>query len=195
MQQADASGSVLDKTKGTGEPDIQPKEDKLEELTSEELLKKTLELKALAEKNYDLYLRAEAELDNQKKRFRKEKEELGRFANEAIIKELLPVMDNLQNAVSFAEKEKSNSQLLEGVRLTLKMLADVLARAGVREIKALGEEFNPSLHQAMMNEETLDHKPGTVVRELQKGYLLRERLIRPSMVAVSKSPSTNESSS
>jgi molecular chaperone GrpE len=194
VQQVDASGSVLDKIQGTGEPDIKPEEDKLEELPKEELVKKTLELKALADKNYDLYLRSEAELDNQKKRFRKEKEELGRFANEAIIKELLPVLDNLQNAVSFAEKENSNSQLLEGVRLTLKMLADVLAKAGVQEIKAVGEEFNPNLHQAMMNEETLDHKPGTVLRELQKGYLLRERLIRPSMVTVSKSPSTNESS-
>lgn len=191
MQQEDASVSVLEKAQGSSEPNSQATEGKPEELAKEDLLNRIAELKALADKNYDLYLRAEAEMDNQKKRFRREKEELGKFAAEGIIKELLPVADNLQNAISFAEKEGSTSPLLEGVKLTLKMLSDVLLKAGVQEIKAVGEDFDPNLHQAMMNEETREHKPGKVLRELQKGYLLKERLLRPSIVVVSKGPSEN----
>ena len=99
------------------------------------------------------------------------------------------MVDNLRNAVSYAEEGNPALSLVEGVRLTLKMLNEVLKKSGLQEVKALGEDFDPNVHQAMMNQETREHKPGIVVKELQKGYLLNDRLIRPSMVVVSKSPS------
>ncbi len=191
VQQADtiASASEAEENKELSEIEKEKAGENLEALGKDELKIKILEYKEIAEKNYDLYLRAEAEIDNLKKRFRKDKEDLGKFANESIIKELLPVVDNLRNAVSYAEEGNPALSLVEGVRLTLKMLNEVLKKSGLQEVKALGEDFDPNVHQAMMNQETREHKPGIVVKELQKGYLLNDRLIRPSMVVVSKSPS------
>ncbi len=189
MQQGETTNADLNKQEQ--EPCRSEKEaveEDLDQLPKDVLIKKISELKALCDKNYDLYLRAEAEIDNIKKRFKRERDDLGKFANESILKELLPVMDNLQNAVLYLEGKKGDSSLVEGVSLTLKMLAEVLKKWGVREINAQGQEFDPNLHQAVMNEEVQDLKPGLVVKELQKGYILNERLLRPSMVVVSKTP-------
>lgn len=168
------------------ESDMETPEENLGELSRDDLLKKLEELRASSEKNHDLYLRAMADIENLKRRFRKEKEDLGRFANESIIRELLPVLDNLQNAISFAQRANASASMLEGISLTLKMLIEVLKKSGVKEIKAVEEEFDPNFHQAVMHEETEEKKAGIVIKELQKGYLLNERLIRPSMVVVGK---------
>ncbi|NCO58964.1 MAG: nucleotide exchange factor GrpE [Deltaproteobacteria bacterium CG_4_8_14_3_um_filter_51_11] len=168
------------------ESDMETPEENLGELSRDDLLKKLEELRASSEKNHDLYLRAMADIENLKRRFRKEKEDLGRFANESIIRELLPVLDNLQNAISFAQRANASASMLEGISLTLKMLIEVLKKSGVKEIKAVEEAFDPNFHQAVMHEETEEKKAGIVIKELQKGYLLNERLIRPSMVVVGK---------
>ncbi len=168
------------------ETDKDKEDENLTELSREDLLKKIEEYSASAEKNLDLYLRAMAEIENLKRRFRKDKDDLGKFANESIIRDLLPVVDNLENAISFAEGLNATSSMLEGIRLTFRMLTDVLRKSGVQEIKALDEAFDPNFHQAMMHEETEEKKAGIVIKELQKGYLLNERLIRPSMVVVGK---------
>lgn len=170
------------------EADMGKPEEKASELSKEDLLRRLEEYKASSEKNHDLYLRAMAEIENLKRRFRKEKEDLGKFANESIIRELLPVVDNLQNAISFAEGANASASMLEGIRLTFRMLDEVLKKSGVKEIKAVEEPFDPNFHQAMMHEETEEQRAGTVIKELQKGYLLNERLIRPSMVVVGKCP-------
>lgn len=168
------------------ESDLETQEENLGELSREDLLKKLEDMRASSEKNHDLYLRAMADIENLKKRFRKEKEDLGKFANESIIRELLPVVDNLQNAISFAEGANASASMLEGINLTLKMLLELLKKSGVQEIKAVEEAFDPNFHQAVMHEDTEDKKAGIVIKELQKGYLLNERLIRPSMVVVGK---------
>ena len=168
------------------ESDMETPEENLGGLSRDDLLKKLEELRASSEKNHDLYLRAMADIENLKRRFRKEKEDLGRFANESIIRELLPVLDNLQNAISFAQRANASASMLEGISLTLKMLIEVLKKSGVKEIKAVEEAFDPNFHQAVMHEETEEKKAGIVIKELQKGYLLNERLIRPSMVVVGK---------
>jgi len=168
------------------ESDMETPEENLGELSRDDLLKKLEELRASSEKNHDLYLRAMADIENLKRRFRKEKDDLGRFANESIIRELLPVLDNLQNAISFAQRANASASMLEGISLTLKMLIEVLKKSGVKEIKAVEEAFDPNFHQAVMHEETEEKKAGIVIKELQKGYLLNERLIRPSMVVVGK---------
>jgi len=142
-----------------------------------------------AEQNRDLYLRARADLDNFRKRAQRDKEDLARFANENILREILPVLDNLERAVEHADKEGgSDGSLFEGVKMTVGMFGRVLEKFGVTPVAALGEAFDPSRHEAMGQIESADHPPNTVVQDLQKGYMLNDRLLRPAMVMVSKAP-------
>ena len=160
----------------------------LEKLTKAELIEKLKEAEESARKYMDLYVRAQAEMDNLKKRLRREKEDFLKFANESLIKELLPVVDNLENALRHAQDENSVDALREGIELTLKGLKDALSKAGVEEVKAVGERFDPNFHHAVSQEETNKVETGTVLQELQKGYTLNQRLLRPAMVVVSKNP-------
>lgn len=165
---------------------------RLEEMTKEALIDKVGALQILADKNFDLYVRAQADMDNLKKRFAKEKEDLVKYSNENLIKQLLPVLDSLEKAIAHAEADHSLSALREGVELTLKALTDVLKRAGLEEVKAAGESFDPCFHEAVSVQENQGAEPGVVLEELQKGYVLNERLIRPSLVVVSKTSAQEE---
>jgi molecular chaperone GrpE len=137
---------------------------------------------------YNRLLRLSAEFENYKKRSSRELADFRKFANELIIKDLLGVIDNLERALaSAADQEGNANSIAEGVELTLKEVFKILEKNGVTPIAAEGEAFDPTYHQAVMQQETADHPPNTVVQELQKGYLLHNRLLRPSMVAVSKS--------
>lgn len=158
----------------------------LEEMTRDELIEKVQEAEAASEKNYDQYLRSQAEIDNLKKRYQKDQQGLVKFANESLIKQLLPVADNLEKAIAHSHNETSVDALREGVELTLKGLMDVLQKAGVETIEAVGAAFDPNLHEAVSEAADEGVKPGTVIKDLQKGYMLHQRLIRPSMVIVSK---------
>ena len=150
-------------------------------------LRKELEAKELEAKNsYERYLRQAAELDNFKKRTAREREEAIRFANEALIKDLLPVVDNLERAVAHASGGGNGKPLVEGVEMVLKTLLDVLMKHGVVQITALGQLFDPSKHEAMAQVESDTHEPNSVVDELHKGYMLRDRLLRPALVSVAK---------
>jgi len=143
-----------------------------------------------AKKNWDLYLRERANLENFRKRAQRDKEDLARFANEKILREILPVLDNLERALEHArESEGDNGGLLEGVEMTLGQLHKVLEKSGVTPVAALGETFDPAYHEAMGQLESEEHPPNTVARELQKGYLLNERLLRPALVMIAKGPS------
>jgi len=140
-------------------------------------------------KNWDLYLRERADLENFRKRAQRDKEDLARFANESILREILPVLDNLERAVVHArQQEGEGGGLLEGVEMTLSQLHRLLDKFGVAPIEAVGTPFDPDRHEAMGQMESAEHPPNTVVQELQKGYLLNERLLRPSLVMVGKSP-------
>lgn len=140
-----------------------------------------------AKETYDRLLRVSAEFENYKKRMAREKEEFRKYANESLIKDLLPVVDNLERAIdSSCNHEGSNDCLMEGVNLTLKEILKILDKFGVRPIESLGKTFDPTFHQAFLQEETEDHPDNTVFRELQKGYMIHDRLLRPSMVVVSK---------
>lgn len=158
----------------------------IEKMTKAQLLERVKEVQETALRNYDLYVRSHAEMENMKRRFRKEKEDLAKYANESLVKQLLPVVDNLEKAVSHSETDASGGGLSEGVRLTLKGLRDTLEKAGVEEVKALGEPFDPNFHEAVSEAEDDSVEPRTVVQELQKGYTLNKRLIRPAMVVVSR---------
>ncbi|MBW1779118.1 MAG: nucleotide exchange factor GrpE [Deltaproteobacteria bacterium] len=158
----------------------------LKKMTKAELIEKIEEAEAASEKNHDLYLRSQAEIDNLKKRYQKEQQGLVKFANESLIKQLLPVADNLEKAIAHSQNDTSIEALREGVDLTLKGFVDVLQKAGVETVEAVGEPFDPNFHEAVS--EMVDDRvePGTVIKDLQKGYTLNQRLIRPSMVVVSR---------
>lgn len=158
----------------------------LKKLTKAELLEKIDELQQEVNKQYDLFVRSQADMDNLKKRSKKEKEEWVKFANETLIKNLLPVMDNLENAISHSHNGNSVETLREGVELTLKGLKDTLEKAGLKEIHAQGQPFDPCFHEAVSQQEDDRVPAGVVLHELQKGFSLNERLIRPAMVVVSK---------
>ena len=168
------------------ESDNEEREIPLEKMTKRQLLNRVKEIQKTADKNFDLYVRSQAEIDNLKKRFQRDKTELCKFSNESLIKKLLSVGDNLEKAIAHSENDNSLDVLREGVELTLKGLMDTLEREGLESVKALDEPFDPNFHEAVSELQDNSAKPGTVIQELQKGYILNQRLIRPAMVIVSK---------
>ncbi len=141
-----------------------------------------------ATENYDRYLRQIAELENFKKRATREKDEAIRFANEALVKDLLPVVDNLERAVAHSKDGGNGRPLVEGVEMVLRGFFDILAKHGVIPISAVGQPFDPQKHEAMAQVESTIYDPNTVIEEYHKGYLLRDRLLRPALVSVAKTP-------
>lgn len=145
--------------------------------------------RAEASNNWDLYLRERADLENARKRHQRDKEDALRFANDRLLKEMIPVLDNLERAVSHAGQSDNNNQgLLEGVNMTISQFRKALEDFGVKPINAVGEPFDPNMHQAMGQVESAEQVPNTVVTEFQRGYLLHNRLLRPSLVMVAKAP-------
>lgn len=168
-------------------------ENKVEAGGLEEELKKLKEqLKAKEDEargNHDRFLRSCAELENFKKRSAREKEEFIRFSMEKMVKELLPVLDNLERAVEHSKSTQDFDGLVEGVGMTVKLFHQCLDRFGVAPVTSLGEKFDPTRHEAIMQVEEGDHDADTVVGEHQKGYTFNERLLRPCLVTVARSRS------
>jgi molecular chaperone GrpE len=152
----------------------------------EDLEKRLAAAESDAQKAYDQFLRASAELENYKKRTQKEMSEFKKFANESLLKELLVVVDNLERAIETPQNGGGETQVAAGVDLTLKELLKIFQKFGVQPIESLGEPFDPAMHQAMLQQEVTDQPHNTVINELQRGYLLHDRLLRPAMVVVSK---------
>ena len=131
-------------------------------------------------------LRLSADFDNYKKRSSKEMADFKKFANESLIKKLLPVVDNLERAIESGKDEGAGASVTEGVKMTLKELFKLFETFNVKPVEAKGKPFDPAFHQAITQEVSSEYPENTVLAELQKGYLLHDRLIRPSMVIVSK---------
>jgi len=141
----------------------------------------------------DRYVRLYAEFENYKKRTGRENDDFRRYANEAVLKEMLPVLDNLERAVAHTrEAEQGIEKLLEGVELIVKQFGEVLAKFGVSPIPAQGLPFDPAVHQAVSQQETADAPDGSVLSELQRGFFYRERVLRPAMVVVARNATGKE---
>jgi molecular chaperone GrpE len=166
-----------------------PEQVPLEKMNKSELIEEVKAARELADKNQDLYVRSQAEIENIKKRNQKDKAEWVKYSNETLVKELLPVLDNLEKAITHTDNESSADAIRDGVELTLKGLQDTLSKSGLEEVLAKGERFDPCVHHAVSQQEDDTAEPGTVLQELQKGFTLNERLIRPAMVVVSKGQS------
>lgn len=145
---------------------------------------------ALQELN-NKYLRLYAEFDNYRKRVNKDKEELARYSNESILYALLPVIDNLELALKHASCDPKTG-VVQGVEITLKELQRTLEKFGLKRIEADGKEFDPAVHHAMIQVERKDMKEKMVAEELRAGYLYHEKVLRPSLVAVSVKPKKTE---
>lgn len=147
-----------------------------------------------AAESHDRLLRLTAEFDNYKKRTQRRMDDQKKLSNAELIKDLLPVIDNLERAAAVCDENREGleSGMVEGVKMTLNELLEVLRKYHVTPIEARGQPFDPNYHEAVMQEESAEFPENTVISELQKGYLLHDRLIRPAMVVVSKGRSTNQ---
>ena len=147
-----------------------------------DLRERAMEVEALN----DRLLRLHAEFENYKKRVARERGEFVKFATEGLILEFLPVLDNLERAVAIARLGVDRQGVAEGLEIILRLFQTALEKAGVKAIEALERQFDPNFHQAVAQEESTDGRDNFVVEEIQKGYLLEGRVLRPSMVKVSK---------
>lgn len=169
----------------TGPPQVLPEEPEKKIARLEQALKeKEAELAAQS----DLLKRVAAEFENYKKRVAKEKEEFRKYAVESLIKEILPVLDNLERAVTHGEGANQSSALVEGVKMTLSQFVKCLEKFGVIPYDSRGEAFDPERHEAMEVVESELFQPNMVIDEHRRGYLFNGRVIRPALVTVSKEP-------
>lgn len=179
----------MDEKEQEKELEKEEKSDEQKEISLEDRLKKCEEEKA---RYYDNWLRAEAELDNFKKRIYKEKEEFRKFALEGLIKEILTPIDYLEMAINHAKTSKNVDALIQGVEYTLKSLLDVLKNYGVEAVEGNGN-FDPSIHEAQDVEEREDVEEGTIIKQMRKAYKIHGRLLRAGLVTVAKKPEKKES--
>ena len=141
--------------------------------------------KAKAAENYDHLLRLQADFDNYRKRTQKEKVELIKYASERVVGELLPVLDNFERAASSAKVNPDFTAFSQGVDMIFRQLQTALSKEGLKVMEAIGQPFDPNLHEAVLRVDSEEHPENTVVEEIQKGYYLKEKVLRPCMVKVS----------
>lgn len=153
--------------------------------TAEVISPEVAALRAEIEEHKQRVLRTQADFDNFRRRTTKEKEELGKYASAKLITELLPVLDNFERAMSTTSDNAEVASYAKGVEMILRQFEGILHTEGLIAMETVGQPFNPEYHQAVMQVESEDHEEGIVVEEIQKGYLLKDKVLRPAMVKVS----------
>lgn len=151
----------------------------------ERLSEKCIEVEELRER----VLRVQADFENYKRRMSREQGESRAWGTEGLVKELLPVIDNLERALQAGGKSSDPTVLLQGVRMTLQQFQEIMRRAGLSEIRAVGEVFDPRVHEALMTVDSEGHPENLVVEEFEKGYKIRDKLLRPAKVSVARKTS------
>ncbi|AMA72329.1 molecular chaperone GrpE [Aneurinibacillus sp. XH2] len=151
----------------------------------QELQAQIQQLQAEKDELYNKYLRAQADLQNFRIRVNREKEQMMKYQSQRVIEALLPVVDNFERAIAASKDAKDASALAEGIEMVFRQLQQVLEQEGVTTVPGVGEPFDPNMHQAVMQEESDEYESGIIIEEFQKGYKLKDRVIRPSMVKVS----------
>lgn len=165
--------------------DIEPTEEQAEEVIE---ISPLAALEEERDKLKDQLLRTAADFDNFRKRSRKDVEQAERRGRESILRELLPVIDNLGRAVQASEDAADVAAVREGVEMVLKLFEDTAARIGLTRVESVGQRFDPNIHDAFQQLATAEHAPGTIVQEYQPGYMLGDKLLRPAMVVVARKP-------
>lgn len=170
----------------TEEAGTQETEIETEQTETEETIDETAKLREELEAEQNKYLRLLADYDNLKRRTQKDRQEAEKFRAQSLLTDLLPVLDNFERALSVETKSEESASLLKGLKMVQSSLIEAVKREGLEEIKALGEPFDPNFHQAVMQEKDEEAEPGVVLQELQKGYTLKGRVLRPAMVKVNE---------
>ena len=183
----EAESLVSTDENGSSEEDESSEED-LIELDPIKALEKDLQKtkNELAEQK-DSFVRLQAETDNFRKRLSREKDEFSQYANERLFKELIPIFDNLKRALE--DPSSDTKSLKEGLEMILKQFSSFLEKEKVEQIKAIGEKFDPTVHEVLTSEESNEHEENTIISEFVKGYTINNRVLRPSQVVISKKPS------
>jgi len=145
-------------------------------------------LQADLERFRDLALRSQADFENYKKRSAREKEEAIKYANNSLLEKLISIVDNFELGLQAARGEGEKSPIFSGMSMVLKQLMDFLADSGLQPIDAVGQKFDPNLHEAIAHEASSEVREGNVIRQTRRGYKLKDRLLRPSSVVVSSGP-------
>lgn len=178
--------SATDTEEQTIFADTETPEADLSAAAEQETVDEAEELRKQLEAEQNKYLRLLADYDNFKRRTQKDKEIANKFRSQSLLSDLLPVLDNFERALSLKTTSEESASLLKGVEMVQKSLNEAVSREGLEEIKAVGEPFDPNFHQAVMQEKDDSAEPGTVLQELQKGYILKGRVLRPAMVKVNE---------
>ena len=161
-------------------------DDSVEPETAATIEEEFAKLKAEYQEQYDQMLRKIAEFDNVKKRAERRAEESSKYAVEGVMKDIIPIIDSVERAIESTNESKDFDALSEGIQLIHKQLLDSLQRRNVNPIEAMGENFDPNRHEAIMHVESEEVPENAVIEEFQRGYTLHDRVVRPSMVSVSK---------
>ena len=193
MPESDPSEEIQreDEAQPVSETAAQPEEivDEEGELNEEQLedaIEPEQDVEEQLEECQQRILRQQAELENTRKRMRREMEDQQRYAGLALIRDLLPALDNLGRAIDAVEPNEANEAILNGVQMVCDQLEGILPKHQCRRIEAEGTVFDPNLHEAVVQQPTSEHPPGTVVKEIQVGYQLFDRIVRPSQVMVAQ---------
>ena len=187
-----SEGDGKNKDLGSGENFVGGGDTEGDALRRDDLLKALQQKDEELSQKQDRLLRCQADHENYKKRVEREKADMLKYSNERLMKEFLPVLDNFERSLSHVRNTNSVESVIEGIELTRKELFHTLTRFGLREITSRGEKFDPSQHEATAQVPTSAQQEGTVVEELQKGYFIHERLLRPAMVMVAVPPKDAE---
>lgn len=173
------------------EPETQPTETEQEDAVSIDLntaLARLQEMEQALEEQKNLYLRTLADFQNYRRRQNEEMERQRMRVLETLLEDLLPILDNFERALQAAEATRELDPLLEGVKMTDRQIKALLARFGIHPIEAVGKPFDPNLHEAIQRVESEEHEDGIIIDEVERGYRMGERVIRPSKVIVAKRP-------
>lgn len=183
VQEASCQAEELSDVTGQQEEGIAA-ESAEEQVEVQQLLEELAAQKAKAEDYFNRLLRLQADFENYRKRTQREKEDYFKYASASLCEQLLPVIDNFHLAL--AAKDEDPSNVVKGVEMIYRQLEEILQREGLAPVEAVGQEFDPAKHEAVMQEETQEHPENTVIAELRRGYYLKDRLLRPAMVKVAK---------
>ena len=183
----EAESLVSTDENGSSEEDESSEEDLIELDPIKALEKDLQKIKDELAEEKDKFVRLQAETDNFRKRLSREKDEFSQYANERLFKELIPIFDNLERALE--DPSNDTKSLKEGLEMILKQFSAFLEKEKVEPIKAIGEKFDPIVHEALTSEESNDHEENTIISEFVKGYTINNRVLRPSQVVISKKPS------
>ena len=185
ISESEADEDINENDEADVQEETQDDVDELDDLTKEDILE--LKKKAAERDTYlDQLLRTKAEFMNYQKRMAKESESTSQFAVQSLILDFLPELDNFDRALKLADSSKDIDKFVEGIKLIEEQLFKVLGKYGVEPIETVGKPFDPNLHEAVMEEENNEMPHHTIIDEFQRGFLLKERVIRPSKVKVSK---------